>query len=319
MKMGSPLLFVPLILLPLHLFSSHSHRPTTTVRCAAVLLLLVIPALSSSIVASSSLSTDNRGGDAGLKSELDEMKLKIVQLESVLEGKLKNLDLKAEFVEEKNGQMEEMTRKIQFLQDELLHLKETGDEVVMERIEVLQEEVWRLWAESRKNHFDIHVLETRVSNCEEQLEGVTARVEKMQSIVNEQWMQIGRLEQALHSTNMRTLARMKLKATRCTFFKFFQNFHQPYLKKAIRVLSSSFSEDVSTFSSFISQASHQFRNIMSAARKYHHELQGSVREAIVGNELTASFVNDELIFFLASAIILFPIMSAWIFISSSFG
>ncbi|KAK1326588.1 hypothetical protein QJS10_CPA01g02038 [Acorus calamus] len=173
MEMRFPRLFVPLILLPLNLLSTQSHRPTTTVRCSAVLLLLVIPALSSSVLALSLLSPDSRGGNAGLKSELDEMKLKIVQLESVLEEKLKNLDLKAKFVEEKNGQMEEMTRKIQFLQDELLHLKETG-EAVMERIEVLQEEVRRLWAESRKNHFD----NSCFGDQSEQLRGAIRRCDR---------------------------------------------------------------------------------------------------------------------------------------------
>ncbi|XWS18434.1 hypothetical protein CRYUN_Cryun32bG0043500 [Craigia yunnanensis] len=49
---------------------------------------------------------------------------------------------------------------------------------------------------------------------------------------------------------------------------------------------------------FIVQALQQMRRFYSKIKKYHHELQGFIKQEMRRNEFTAAFVNDELVFFL---------------------
>ncbi|CAL2252877.1 unnamed protein product [Prunus armeniaca] len=72
-----------------------------------------------------------------------------------------------------------------------------------ERLHALEEEAERvrlLWAASRKYNFDLHVLESKVQDAEDRLETVASQAQKMADIVTDQWIQIQRLEQALHIT-----------------------------------------------------------------------------------------------------------------------
>ncbi|CAL2252816.1 unnamed protein product [Prunus armeniaca] len=57
-----------------------------------------------------------------------------------------------------------------------------------------------LWAASRKYNFDLHVLESKAQDAKDRLEMVASQAQKMADTVTEQWIQIQRLEQALHIT-----------------------------------------------------------------------------------------------------------------------
>ncbi|PQP91617.1 uncharacterized protein Pyn_23917 [Prunus yedoensis var. nudiflora] len=57
-----------------------------------------------------------------------------------------------------------------------------------------------LWAASRKYNFNLHVLESKAQDAEDRLETVASQAQKMAEIVTKQWIQIPRLEQALHIT-----------------------------------------------------------------------------------------------------------------------
>ncbi|CAL9006751.1 unnamed protein product, partial [Prunus brigantina] len=71
-----------------------------------------------------------------------------------------------------------------------------------ERLNALEEEVWLLWAASRKYNFDLHVLESKAQYAKDRPETVASQAQKMADIVTEQWIQIQRLEQALHITQV---------------------------------------------------------------------------------------------------------------------
>ncbi|XP_043687911.1 uncharacterized protein LOC122639147 isoform X2 [Telopea speciosissima] len=232
--------------------------------------------------------------------ELQQMKLKIAHMESVLEESVENLNAKSLHLKEQEKLIEEMKHKIHSLQTALISMK--GDSsFAEEKINALEEKVQLLWDASRKNNFNMHILETKARDAEKRLEVVSSQVEKMTDIVTEQWIQIQQLEQAL------LIATRNLKAQkanyRCTFLKVLGQY--------------SFVRE-SFLSSYTSQALHQLKKTISAAKIYHHELQGFVKQEMERNEFTAVLANKEVIFFVASALIIFPIMGAWTWLSSCF-
>ncbi|XP_058100579.1 uncharacterized protein LOC131245262 isoform X2 [Magnolia sinica] len=223
--------------------------------------LISVPILSSTVLALSDHQSFCRDPTDNVICQLEEMKQKVSRLESILEVNMKSLNAKDVYLEEKEKLIEEMTHKIHFLQNAMVDIKKSlGDSSYYEeRVRLLEDEVRLLWAESRKNNFNIHVLDANARDAEEKLEELTSQVEKMGSIVTEQWIQIQQLEQALQITEIR-----KTESTRCIFLK----------------------------------------------------LQGTVKQVMERNEFTAAFVNKEVVFFMASALITFPAMGAWIFYSS---
>ncbi|XP_043687910.1 uncharacterized protein LOC122639147 isoform X1 [Telopea speciosissima] len=246
--------------------------------------------------------------------ELQQMKLKIAHMESVLEESVENLNAKSLHLKEQEKLIEEMKHKIHSLQTALISMK--GDSsFAEEKINALEEKVQLLWDASRKNNFNMHILETKARDAEKRLEVVSSQVEKMTDIVTEQWIQIQQLEQAL------LIATRNLKAQkanyRCTFLKLFNNFCV-HLQKTFQVLGQYSFVRESFLSSYTSQALHQLKKTISAAKIYHHELQGFVKQEMERNEFTAVLANKEVIFFVASALIIFPIMGAWTWLSSCF-
>lgn len=266
-------------------------------------VLLLFPALFSSLSAFSVTANDDDGD-----SFIHQFKLKIAHLESVLAESIQNLNEKIDYIEQREKRIDDMSLKILHLQSVLSTLKEHSL-LADERLNALEEEVRRLWAASRKNNFDIHVLESKAQDAEDRLESVTSQTEKMNDIVTEQWIQLQRLQQALHITQTRTLrAQRQVSYTRCTFLKFFNNLLDDHLLKLLG----------SNLRSFFSQTLHQLKRVFLAFKRSHHELQHSIKESLEKNEFTSALANEELVFYVASALITLPIMIAWMFLSSKF-
>ncbi|KAG4960424.1 hypothetical protein JHK82_037112 [Glycine max] len=244
-------------------------------------------------------------------SQISQINLKIAHLESVLEESNTRLKERDAHLEECERRMNELSEKIHHLHSTLSAMK--ADSLHAERqYTALEEEVQLLWHTLRRNNFDLHILESKAQDAEERLEELTSRVEKMGDIVNEQWIQVQHLEQALHITKMRTLKAQRLTSvTRCTFMKFIN-----VLLDDLRALHSYVFGERTIVSSLISQTLDQLKRCSSLTKKYHHQLQGFIKDLMERNELTASIANDELVFFLASALITFPLMSAWMLLSS---
>ncbi|QCD76790.1 hypothetical protein DEO72_LG1g411 [Vigna unguiculata] len=268
-------------------------------------LLTSIPTLLLLLHASLSASAQS------IHHEINQINVKISHLESVLEESNKRLKESDVYLEECDKRVNELSEQIHHLQSTLSTLK--ADSLLVERQnKALEEEVQLLWHTLRKNNFDLHILKSKAQETEERLEEVTSKVEKMDAIVNEQWIQVQHLEQALHITKVRTLrARRLTSVTRCTFLKFFN-----ILLDDLRALYSYVFGERTAVSSLISQAMDKLKRCFSLTRMYHHQLQGYIKYQMERNELTASLANDELVFFLASALIIFPLMSAWMLLSS---
>ncbi|KAK7412381.1 hypothetical protein VNO78_03837 [Psophocarpus tetragonolobus] len=244
-------------------------------------------------------------------SQINQINLKIAYLESVLEESNNRLKERDVYLEECEKRMNELSEQMHHLQSTLSAIK-TDSSHAETQLRALEEEVQLLWQTLRRNNFDLHILKSKAQDTEERVQELTSRVEKMDDIVNEQWIQVQHLEQALHITEMRTLKAQRLTSiTRCTFLKFFN-----VLLHDLRAIDSYVFGERTTISSLISQALDQLKRCSSLIKKYHHQLQGFIKDLMERNELTASLANDELVFFLASALITFPLMSAWMLLSS---
>ncbi|KAK4271617.1 hypothetical protein QN277_020285 [Acacia crassicarpa] len=244
-------------------------------------------------------------------SELQHLKFQIARLESILEENNQKLNERSLYDKECEKRIDEMSEKIHNLQSTLSSI-EADSFHTEKRIKALEEEVQLLWATSRKNNFDLHVLESKAQDAEKRLKEVTSVVEKMGDIVTEQWIQVQHLEQALHITEMRTMKARRLAGfTRCTFLKFLNSILDDFW--AVR---SYMFGDMSIANSLISQATDQMKRSFILAKTYHHQLQAFIKDLMKRHKSTAAFVNDELVFFLASALIIFPVMSAWMLLSS---
>ncbi|MED6122505.1 hypothetical protein PIB30_040413 [Stylosanthes scabra] len=266
--------------------------------------LALSPLLHSSVSASAEPTNQ-------FTSQIHQINLKIAHLESVLEENNNKLKERDAYLEEIENRMNEMSEKILLLQSTLSNMKAYSLDAER-RVEALEEEVQLLWSALRRNNFELHILKSKAQDTEKTLEEITSRVEKMSNIVTEQWIQVQHLEQALHVTKMRTLKAQRLASfTRCTFLRIINT-----LLDDLQALHSYVSGKGTSVSSLVSRAMDQFKRCYSMAKKYHHQLQGVIKDLMKRNELTASLANDELVFFLASAVIIFPAISAWILLSS---
>ncbi|XP_038894494.1 uncharacterized protein LOC120083049 isoform X2 [Benincasa hispida] len=284
----------------------------------AIKTIFLFPAIFSPLFVVSEIASPGRSGNDGFINELLEIKLRISHLESVLEESKQNLTEKSSELKAQEKLIEAMSHKVQSLESALSDMKKktSSDD---ESIAVLEDEVRRLWAESRKNNFDIHILKAKVQEAEEKLEEVTSQVEKKSSIVSEQWIQIRHLEQALEMSKIQALkVRRQVALTRCTFLKLANTCFVKQLQKDLQTLNHHLFNKVPTLSSRVTGAIHHLQRVYEEAKKYHHELQRLIKQEMERNEYAAYLANKEFIFFLASALVTFPIFGAWMFLSSWF-
>ncbi|KAI5593207.1 hypothetical protein BDE02_04G202800, partial [Populus trichocarpa] len=218
------------------------------------------------------------------QNQLYEAKLRITQSESRLEEITQNINDRDRYLERCENLIGELDHKLNHLQSVFSHLK-VGWLVADDKIKDLEEEVRVLWATLRKNNFDIHVLESKAREAEDRLQMVTSQVQKMEDIVSERWIQIQQFEQALQLKEIRLKAQRQARPPRWTFLKFFSYLSGEYLPNAHGLL-------------------------------IHISLQVFVKQEMERHEFTACLANQEIVFFVASALIIFPVLSAWILLSS---
>ncbi|KAK8939112.1 hypothetical protein KSP39_PZI011007 [Platanthera zijinensis] len=263
-----------------------------------------------------------------LTPELEEMKIQLTMLESILEDRSKLLDSRILELDQRQKMIEEMDEKIGSLQETLNDAKVSYDgcSVLNENIRAMEDEVQQLWDKTRRNNFNIHVSESKTLEAEKKMEEVASEVEKMQNIVNEQWIQIQRLEQSLQMTKVMTSrvskkilsdGQKKGKSNGCPISQFRRIFSRHSYSKPVE-LPDSFFMGGSTPKFALLKATKEFKMIISAARKKHHELQYMVKEVMEMNGYTATLANREFIFFVTSAIIILPLMSAWVLLYPMF-
>ncbi|KAJ8761071.1 hypothetical protein K2173_000750 [Erythroxylum novogranatense] len=263
-----------------------------------VYFFLLVPAISWSPLSFASHSHLQWSDRLQLIGQVQESKLKVAQLESVLEEIAENLTARNHHLAELEKRIEEMDARIKDLRFSFSNFK-AEPLPFGEKIRELADEVRDLWAVLRKNNFELHVLESKAMEAEEKLETETSRVEQMADIVTEQWIQIRQFEQALQLKLQVLKDLRQAKRKKCIFFKVMTDLYGKHIQNAIDLLDSLLSEKGSS-------------NLIQFLDK----LQGIVKQEMESHRVTACLANKEVVFFVASALIIFPVLSAWTLLTS---
>ncbi|XP_048132335.1 uncharacterized protein LOC115726879 isoform X3 [Rhodamnia argentea] len=285
-----------------------------------LLLLLLLPAIFPLLLHLSHASTELPQSTTcpaqqvrdGLVCELRDLRLKVARLESILEERTQHLDAKGLHLKQHEKLVEELSHKIISLQSTLYNANLQDDlSNADKRLRALEEEVRRLWAASRKNNFDLHVLESKAKEAEARLEVTASKVEKSSGFKFSTLSRLSRLQKYI------------LISASCVIdFTSYRPFLPPgsicsFVDQMVRGMLHHYSfVKVPTSTSHLSRALHLSKKAFLAGKKYHHELQGFIKREMERNEIMAPLANDEVVFFVASAIVMFPIMSIWVWFSS---
>ncbi|GFQ01268.1 hypothetical protein PHJA_002270700 [Phtheirospermum japonicum] len=238
-------------------------------------------------------SCSDQSSQKSLACEVEEAKLKIAQLETILDERIAATYTKIQYFRDCEKKIEGLTAEIDRLKTAMSSSEHDYSRACL-KLTALEEEVRLLWAASRKNNFEIHDLEYKALDAESRFKEVNSQVEEMTEIVSEQWIQIQQLEQAVHMAEMRKSKVKKELWRRCPFVKFFINLFGDCLEALKGIMDPYVSREGSMFVFCKSRALQTF----DAAKHYHHQLQGFITHAMKSNELTATLVHEEVVFFM---------------------
>ncbi|KAI0524393.1 hypothetical protein KFK09_003760 [Dendrobium nobile] len=209
-------------------------------------------------------------------SELNEMKAQVTKLEVLLEEKNMLLNSRILEIEQSKKLIEEMDEKIEFLQKTLNDVK-----ISYGGTSVFDEKIKVMYDEVQQLLDESRRNNFNIHVSESKTWEAEKKVEEVASKVEQL-----RRSMAKHSHS-----------------------------KPVGLPDSFFLGGSISRSSLL-KASNQFKGIISATRKKHHELQCTVKRAMKMNDYTAPLAHSELVFFVASTILIFPLMMAWVVCSS---
>ncbi|KAL1208422.1 hypothetical protein V5N11_029651 [Cardamine amara subsp. amara] len=274
---------------------------------AALFLLIIISPLF--VFSSESQRIDS---NQQLVNDLDAAKLRISQLEAVLEATIEKADAKTFYLKEREKLIQDAESQIHDLQS-VSYSVESGLTLLRRRISELEEEVKLLWAALRTTNFELHVLEDKARDAEGKVKAKAFEVQQMTEVITEQWIQVQHLEQMREFNNRRHHTPSK-----CLFLKLMSDTRGKHLLKVHEAFDIQWKgKKVSFFiQPYLTQALSQLKSLWAAVTKYHHQLQGFIKHEMERNEITAALANREVVFFMASALITFPVFGAWILLSS---
>ncbi|XP_078431500.1 myosin heavy chain-like protein isoform X1 [Wolffia australiana] len=238
-------------------------------------------------------------------SELEQLQQMISRLELLLQKNVEDLKSRLNH-QEKYMKNKEMSSKGHVSPDSHHPTKSRCASSSAEEKANCLEEIQKLWSETRKNKFDIQNLESKAYDGEKKLNYVSSQVQKMKDIITEQWIQIRQLEQALLTLKIR-LSRAEAKSNP-TFMSVLRQYNLP--NKVISRTESLLFRINSKLRGYPSR-------LFQVIKTRHHELQGWVRCAMKKNGITASLAHQEIVFILASALLVFPFWAAYFICSSS--
>ncbi|XP_010499371.1 PREDICTED: uncharacterized protein LOC104776904 isoform X2 [Camelina sativa] len=249
------------------------------------------------------------GADQNLVNDLDAAKLRISQL-AVLEATIQKVDDKTLYLKDREKLIQVAQSQIQSLQSASFS-DESGLPFVQKRISELEEEVKKLWAALRTTNFELHVLEDKARDAEGKVKAKALEVKQMVEVVTEQWIQVQHLEQMREFNNRRHHTPSK-----CPFVKLMSDIqrHLPNVHESFDIHWKG--KKVLSVQPYLTQAQSRLESLWAAVTKYHHQLQGFIKNEMEKTEITAAVANREVVFFMASAVITIPVFGAWILLSS---
>ncbi|KAG2658088.1 hypothetical protein PVAP13_1KG278000 [Panicum virgatum] len=200
------LLLAMALLLPLRLLS-HALRPRFPHPSAAA--LLTAAALVSAVCAvpdagaHPGVATSADADSDALRSEIEALRIKVAQLESLLEENTNTLNSKSSILEEDNKLIEAMERDIQLLMDGPESTKDSKRKSYSAgNIKSMEDEVQQLQQEVGKINKNSDTIESLAHDTERRVETLSSEVKKIEDIIAEQWIQIRQFEQAFVLTKM---------------------------------------------------------------------------------------------------------------------
>nr|XP_034599991.1 uncharacterized protein LOC117860712 isoform X3 [Setaria viridis] len=345
-------LLLPVRLLSLALRPCFSHSSTAAPRRArAAAALLAVAALVSAICAVPDAGTRPvvaTGADAdadALRSEIEALRLKIAQLESLLEENTKTLNSKASILEEDNKLIEAMECDIQLLIDGPESTKDSKSKSYSAgNIKSMEDEVQQLQQEVSKINKNSDTIESLARDTERRVETLSSEVKKIEDIIAEQWIQIRQFEQAFVLTKYAgdidlkdIFLRGASYAWSCFSHTYKQSssfrqeinryYHEAYrFRKAIRrqYIPDTDRPDVFFLGGSVSRSSisipyDQFKLFISSTQKFHHKVQVFLHDALESNTYSRCLANEPVTFVLAYLLVVSPMWIAWFLYSWRFG
>ncbi|RCV06109.1 hypothetical protein SETIT_1G137400v2 [Setaria italica] len=328
-------LLLPVRLLSLALRPCFSHSSTAAPRRArAAAALLAVAALVSAICAVPDAGTRPvvaTGADAdALRSEIEALRLKIAQLESLLEENTKTLNSKASILEEDNKLIEAMECDIQLLIDGPESTKDSKSKSYSAgNIKSMEDEVQQLQQEVSKINKNSDTIESLARDTERRVETLSSEVKKIEDIIAEQWIQIRQFEQAFVLTKMmaskvhersrplQMVFKWPGKETILKAYRFRKAIRRQYIPDTDR--PDVFFLGGSVSRSSISIPYDQFKLFISSTQKFHHKVQVFLHDALESNTYSRCLANEPVTFVLAYLLVVSPMWIAWFLYSWRFG
>nr|CAB3446490.1 unnamed protein product [Digitaria exilis] len=269
-------------LLPLRLLSISLHtrfsRPAAALRRArSAAALLAVAALVSAICAvpdagaRPGIPISGDADDAALRSEIEALRLKVAQLESLLEENTNMLNSKSSILEEDNKLIEAMERGIQLLVDVSESTEDSKSKSFSaESIKSMEDEVQQLQQEVSKISKNSGTIELLARDTERRVETLSSEVKKIEDIIAEQWIQIRQFEQAFVLTKM--MASKVHERSRASGIVYKWPGKETILKYARDVdVNDIFHRGASYVRSCFSQTYEQSGGLIQQINRYYHE------------------------------------------------
>ncbi|KAG2650467.1 uncharacterized protein LOC120655532 isoform X3 [Panicum virgatum] len=321
------------LLLPLRLLS-HALRPRFSHPSAAA--LLTAAALVSAICAvpdagaRAGIATSADAESDALRSEIEALRLKVAQLESLLEENTNTLNSKSSILEEDNKLIEAMERDIQLLMDGPESTKDSKIKSYSAgNIKSMEDEVQQLQQEVSKINKNSDTIESLARDTERRVETLGSEVKKIEDIIAEQWIQIRQFEQAFVLTKMMAskvhdrsrpsemVYKWPGKETILKAYRFRKAIRRQYIPDTDR-------PDVFFLGGSVSRSSiaipyNQFKFFISSTQKFHHKVQVFLHDALESNRYSRGLANEPVTFIMAYLLVVSPMWIAWFLYSTRLG
>ncbi|XP_039789448.1 uncharacterized protein LOC120655610 isoform X2 [Panicum virgatum] len=345
-------LLVMVLLLPLRLLS-HALRPRFSHPSAAA--LLTAAALVSAICAvpdagaRAGIATSADAESDALRSEIEALRLKVAQLESLLEENTNTLNSKSSILEEDNKLIEAMERDIQLLMDGPESTKDSKIKSYSAgNIKSMEDEVQQLQQEVSKINKNSDTIESLARDTERRVETLGSEVKKMMaSKVHDRsrpsemvykWPGKETILKYAADINLNDIflrgasyARSCFSHTYKESSSFLQEinryYHEAYrFRKAIRrqYIPDTDRPDVFFLGGSVSRSSiaipyNQFKFFISSTQKFHHKVQVFLHDALESNRYSRGLANEPVTFIMAYLLVVSPMWIAWFLYSTRLG
>ncbi|KAG2650470.1 uncharacterized protein LOC120655532 isoform X4 [Panicum virgatum] len=298
------------LLLPLRLLS-HALRPRFSHPSAAA--LLTAAALVSAICAvpdagaRAGIATSADAESDALRSEIEALRLKVAQLESLLEENTNTLNSKSSILEEDNKLIEAMERDIQLLMDGPESTKDSKIKSYSAgNIKSMEDEVQQLQQEVSKINKNSDTIESLARDTERRVETLGSEVKKMMA---------SKVHDRSRPSEM--VYKWPGKETILKAYRFRKAIRRQYIPDTDR-------PDVFFLGGSVSRSSiaipyNQFKFFISSTQKFHHKVQVFLHDALESNRYSRGLANEPVTFIMAYLLVVSPMWIAWFLYSTRLG